>query len=59
MAQVSVVIGYADKGNILFSVKVDNSILQDNKFVVDGTENLGEELLEDPNAPALTWPGTT
>lgn len=35
----------------------DNSILQDNKFVVDGTENLGEELLEDPNAPALTWPG--
>lgn len=40
-----------------FSVKVDNSILQDNKFVVDGTENLGEELLEDPNAPALTWPG--
>ena len=47
----------ADKGNILFSVKVDNSILQDNKFVVDGTENLGEELLEDPNAPALTWPG--
>ncbi len=24
---------------------------------VDGTENLGEELLEDPNAPALTWPG--
>ena len=55
--KVSVVIGYADKGNILFSVKVDNSILQDNKFVVDGTENLGEELLEDPNAPALTWPG--
>ena len=48
--KVSVVIGYADKGNILFSVKVDNSILQDNKFVVDGTENLGEELLEDPNA---------
>ena len=48
---------FADKGNILFSVKVDNSILQDNKFVVDGTENLGEELLEDPNAPALTWPG--
>lgn len=57
--KVSVVIGYADKGNILFSVKVDNSILQDNKFVVDGTENLGEELLEDPNAPALTCPGTT
>lgn len=28
-----------------------------NIFVVDGTENLGEELLEDPNAPALTWPG--
>ena len=26
-------------------------------FVFDGTENLGEELLEDPNAPALTWPG--
>lgn len=50
--KVSVVIGYADKGNILFSVKVDNSILQDNKFVVDGTENLGEELLEDPNARA-------
>lgn len=43
--------------DVPFSVKVDNSILQDNKFVVDGTENLGEELLEDPNAPALTWPG--
>lgn len=57
--KVSVVIGYADKGNILFSVKVDNSILQDNKFVVDGTENLGEELLEDPNAPASPGPGTT
>ena len=40
--KVSVVIGYADKGNILFSVKVDNSILQDNKFVVDGTENLAQ-----------------
>lgn len=57
--KVSVVIGYADKGNILFSVKVDNSILQDNKFVVDGTENLGEELLEDPTPRHSPGPGTT
>lgn len=39
--KVSVVIGYADKGNILFSVKVDNSILQDNKFVVDASSAAG------------------
>lgn len=55
--KISVVISYADKGNILFSVKVDNSIIENNEFVSDGTENLVEELLEDPNAPALTWPG--
>lgn len=55
--KISVVISYADKGNILFSVKVDNKIIENNEFVADGTENLVEELLEDPNAPALTWPG--
>lgn len=55
--KISVVISYADKGSILFSVKVDNKIIENNEFVADGTENLVEELLEDPNAPALTWPG--
>lgn len=55
--KISVVISYADKGNILFSVKVDNNIIENNEFVSDGTENLVEELLEDPNAPVLTWPG--
>lgn len=55
--KISVVINYADKGTLLFQVKVDNNIIQDNSFVVDGTDNLLEELLEDPNAPALTWPG--
>lgn len=54
--KISVVINYADKGTLLFQVKVDNNIIQDNSFVVDGTDNLLEELLEDPNAPALTWP---
>ena len=36
---------------------MDNNIIQDNSFVVDGTDNLLEELLEDPNAPTLAWPG--
>ncbi len=55
--KISVIINYADKGTLLFQVKVDNNIIQDDTFVVDGTENLLEELLEDPNAPTLTWPG--
>lgn len=55
--KISVVINYADKGTLLFQVTVDNNIIQDNSFVVDGTDNLLEELLEDPSAPALTWPG--
>ena len=55
--KISVVINYADKGTLLFQVTVDNYIIQDNSFVVDGTDNLLEELLEDPNAPALAWPG--
>lgn len=54
--KISVVINYADKGTLLFQVTVDNNIIQDNSFVVDGTDNLLEELLEDPNAPALAWP---
>lgn len=55
--KISVVINYADKGTLLFQVTVDNNSIQDNSFVVDGTDNLLEELLEDPNAPALAWPG--
>lgn len=55
--KISVVINYADKGTLLFQVTVDNNIIQDNSFIVDGTDNLLEELLEDPNAPALAWPG--
>ena len=55
--KISVVINYADKGTLLFHVTVDNNIIQDNSFVVDGTDNLLEELLEDPSAPALAWPG--
>ena len=55
--KISVVINYDDKGTILFQVTVDNNIIQDNSFVVDGTDNLLEELLEDPSAPALAWPG--
>ena len=55
--KISVVINYADKGTLLFQVTVDNNIIQDNSFVKDVTENLLEELLEDPNAPALAWPG--
>ena len=54
--KISVVINYADKGTLLFQVTVDNNIIQDNSFV-DGTDNLLEELLEDPSAPALAWPG--
>lgn len=55
--KISVVINYADKGTLLFQVTVDNNIIQDNSFVKDVTENLLEELLEDPSAPALAWPG--
>lgn len=55
--KILVVINYADKGTLLFQVTVDNNIIQDNSFVVDGTDNLLEELLEDPSAPALAWPG--
>ena len=55
--KISVVINYADKGTLLFQVTVDNNIIQDNSFVVDGTDNLLEELLEDTSAPALAWPG--
>ena len=55
--KISVVINYADKGTLLFQVTVDNNIIQDNSFVVDGTDNLLEELLEDPSAPALARPG--
>ena len=55
--KISVVINYADKGTLLFQVTVDNNIIQDTSFVVDGTDNLLEELLEDPNAPTLAWPG--
>ena len=55
--KISVVINYADKGTLLFQVTVDNNTIQDNSFVVDGTDNLLEELLEDPSAPALAWPG--
>ena len=55
--KISVVINYADKGTLLFQVTVDNNIIQDNSFVVDGTDNLLEELLEDPNAPTPAWPG--
>ena len=55
--KISVVINYADKGTLLFQVTVDNNILPDNSFVVDGTDSLLEELLEDPNAPTLAWPG--
>ena len=55
--KISVVINYADKGTLLFQVTVDNNIIQDNSFVKDVTENLLEELLEDPNAPTLAWPG--
>ena len=55
--KISVVINYADKGTLLFQVTVDNNIIQDNSFVVDGTDNLLEEVLEDPSAPALAWPG--
>lgn len=55
--KISVVINYADKGTLLFQVTVDNNIIQDNSFVKDVTENLLEELLEDPNAPTLAWLG--
>ena len=34
--KISVVINYADKGTLLFQVTVDNNIIQDNSFVVDG-----------------------
>lgn len=54
--KISVVIDYADKGTLLFSIRVDNSILQNNEFVSDGTKNLIEEVIDDPKGPSIEWP---
>lgn len=57
--KITLVIEYADKGDVRFDIKVDGFV-QDDEVVVNGTDNLWEPLLEDPEdptAPALSWPG--
>lgn len=58
--KITLVITYADKGNIKFDIQVDSFTLDD-EIVVDGTSSLGQwepiynEI--DPNKPTMTWTG--
>lgn len=57
--KITLVISYADKGNIKFDIKVD-SFIQDEEIVINGTEGLWEEIYTeepviDPTAPTITW----
>ncbi|MEG1865066.1 MAG: DUF4493 domain-containing protein [Alistipes sp.] len=58
--KITLVITYADKGNVKFDIKVENFVL-DEEVVVNGTDNMWEEIFEDtpvidPSAPVITWP---
>lgn len=59
--KITLVIAYADKGDIKFDIKVENFI-QDEEIVVDGSSDAWESIYEeepviDPTAPAIAWPG--
>lgn len=59
--KITLVIEYADKGDIKFDIKVEG-FEQDEEIVVDGTNGLWEPIFDDepvidPTAPAITWPG--
>lgn len=59
--KITLVIAYADKGEIKFDIKVENFI-QDEEIVVDGSADAWEAIYEeepliDPTAPAIAWPG--
>lgn len=59
--KITLVISYADKGDIKFDIQVDNFV-QDEEIVVDGTQDAWEYIYEeepdvDPTAPTIVWPG--
>lgn len=59
--KITLVISYADKGDIKFDIRVDNFV-QDEEIVVDGSQDAWEYIYEeepdvDPTAPAIAWPG--
>lgn len=59
--KISLVITYADQGNIKIGVEVENFVLDD-EITVNGSANLWEAVLDDdpdidPTAPTISWPG--
>ncbi len=57
--KITLVVTYADKGEMKFDIKVQNFIL-DEEIPIDGTANLWEPVYEegpDPMAPVIEWPG--
>ena len=57
--KITLVITYADKGEIKFDIEVKNFV-QDEEITIDGTANLWEPVFEeepDRTAPAIEWPG--
>lgn len=57
--KITLVITYADKGEIKFDIEVKNFV-QDEEITIDGTTNAWEPIFEeDPDltAPTIEWPG--
>ena len=57
--KITLVVTYADKGEMKFDIKVQNFVL-DKEIPIDGTANLWEPVYEegpDPMAPVIEWPG--
>lgn len=57
--KITLVVTYADKGEMKFDIKVQNFVL-DEEIPIDGTANLWEPVYEegpDPMAPVIEWPG--
>lgn len=59
MAQITLVIEWADKGDVVFDIEVDNFVL-DETVEVNGTDGLWEEVIggdATEDAPAIVWEG--
>lgn len=57
--KITLVIDYADKGNVKFDIVVDNFIL-DQTITINGTENMWEPVYEEKplvEAPSIAWTG--
>ena len=57
--KITLVVTYADKGEMKFDIKVQNFVL-DEEIPIDGTANLWEPVYEEgpnPMAPVIEWPG--